>query len=140
MVTIGSGAERNMSSYKLSRYACYLIVQNADPSKEVVALGQTYFAIQTRRQEIQQMEEYSNLTTEEEKRVFLREEMKKHNTSLAATTEKAGGTIRNRLCYISKSRLSRFVWRFDCKRYTYKEKIKEKSTYIRPYGKYRIGC
>ena len=48
MVSIGSGAEREMQSVKLSRYACYLIVQNADPSKEVVALGQTYFAVQTR--------------------------------------------------------------------------------------------
>ncbi len=58
MVAIGSGAEREMPSVKLSRYACYLIVQNADPSKEIVALGQTYFAVQTRLQEIQQMDEY----------------------------------------------------------------------------------
>jgi DNA-damage-inducible protein D len=54
MVPIGSGAEREMPSYRLSRYACYLIVQNADPAKEVVALGQTYFAVQTRLQEIPQ--------------------------------------------------------------------------------------
>lgn len=53
IVVIGSGAEREIQSYKLSRYACYLVVQNADPSKEVVALGQTYFAVQTRLQEIQ---------------------------------------------------------------------------------------
>ena len=52
MVPIGSGAKREMESVKLSRYACYLIVQNADPSKEIVATGQTYFAIQTRLQEI----------------------------------------------------------------------------------------
>lgn len=52
MVSIGSGAQREMPSIKLSRYACYLIVQNADPGKEVVALGQTYFAVQTRLQEI----------------------------------------------------------------------------------------
>ena len=49
MVTIGSGAERAVDSVKLSRYACYLIVQNADPSKTIVAQGQTYFAIQTRK-------------------------------------------------------------------------------------------
>lgn len=62
MVPIGSGTERLMPSYKLSRYACYLIVQNADPSKEVVALGQTYFAVQTRLREIQQMEDYNRLS------------------------------------------------------------------------------
>jgi len=90
MVTLGSGAKRKIENIKLSRYACYLIVQNADPAKEVVALGQTYFAIQTRKQEIQQMEAYTRLTTEEEKRVFLRDELKKHNTSLASTAEKAG--------------------------------------------------
>lgn len=51
MVKIGSGAERSIDTIHLSRYACYLIIQNSDPSKEVVAFGQTYFAIQTRRQE-----------------------------------------------------------------------------------------
>lgn len=90
MVPIGSGAERLMPSYKLSRYACYLIVQNADPGKEVVALGQTYFAVQTRLQEILQMEEYNRLSTEDEKRLFLRNEMAKHNTQLAAAAKDAG--------------------------------------------------
>lgn len=56
MVVIGSGAKRKIESVKLSRYACYLIVQNADPAKELVALGQTYFAVQIRLQEIQQMD------------------------------------------------------------------------------------
>lgn len=90
MVTIGSGATRSMPSYKLSRYACYLIVQNADPSKEIVALGQTYFAVQTRLQEIRQMEDYNRLTTENEKRLFLRNELAKHNLQLAAAAKGAG--------------------------------------------------
>ena len=73
MVPIGSGAERPLKTILLSRYACYLIVQNADPSKEIVAVGQMYFAIQTRRQEL------TDEATEEERRLLLREEMKVHN-------------------------------------------------------------
>ncbi len=84
MVPIGSGAERPVDTIYLSRYACYLIVQNSDPTKIVVAKGQTYFAIQTRRQE-----NAENLV-EDNKRVFLREEMKKHNTSLMKTASIAG--------------------------------------------------
>lgn len=90
VVPVGSGATHTYPSYKLSRYMCYLIVQNADPSKEVVALGQTYFAVQTRIQEIQQMDAYNKLSTEEEKRIFLRNEMSKHNTYLAAAAKNAG--------------------------------------------------
>lgn len=90
MVPIGSGAEREMPSFKLSRYACYLVVQNADPAKENVALGQTYFAVQTRLQEISQMAEYNRLSTEEEKRLFLRSEMAKHNLQLASAAKDAG--------------------------------------------------
>jgi len=90
MVPIGSGAEREMQSFKLSRYACYLILQNADPSKEIVALGQTYFAVQTRLQEIRQMDEYNQLSSEDEKRLFLRNEMAKHNNQLAAAAKDAG--------------------------------------------------
>ena len=90
MVAIGSGAEREMPSYKLSRYFCYLVVQNADASKEIVALGQTYFAVQTRLQELQKLNEYNQLNTEEKKRLFLRDEMKKHNTQLAAAAKDAG--------------------------------------------------
>ena len=90
MVSIGSGAEREVDDVKLSRYACYLIVQNADPSKEIVALGQTYFAVQTRLQEIQQMEKFQQLKTEDEKRLFLRNEMYEHNKQLAAAAKNAG--------------------------------------------------
>lgn len=90
MVKIGSNAKRKMPSIKLSRYACYLIVQNADPSKEVVAIGQTYFAVQTRLQEIQQTEQFNNLGTEEEKRLFLRNELRAHNYKLADAARNAG--------------------------------------------------
>lgn len=90
MVDIGSKAIRELESAKLSRYACYLIVQNADPSKEVVALGQTYFAVQTRLQEIRQMEEYNQLQTENEKRLFLRGELTRHNLLLAEAAKTAG--------------------------------------------------
>lgn len=84
MVQIGSGAIREMKSFTLSRYACYLIIQNADPSKEIVALGQTYFAVQTRIQEL------SDLDSEEKKRMFLRDELKNHNVKLADAAKNAG--------------------------------------------------
>ena len=90
MVTIGSGAARPMETIKLTRYACYLTVQNADPNKVIVAQAQTYFAIQTRIAEVQQMDEYNQLSTEEEKRLFLREELLKHNSQLASAAKDAG--------------------------------------------------
>ncbi|HEX9509598.1 MAG TPA: DNA damage-inducible protein D [Puia sp.] len=90
MVQIGSGAAREIDNVKFSRYACYLIVQNADPAKEVVALGQTYFAVQTRLQELQQLDVYKQLNTEEEKRLFLRQEMTRHNKKLASAAKNAG--------------------------------------------------
>jgi DNA-damage-inducible protein D len=84
MVQIGSGAEKSVETIYLSRYACYLIVQNSDPTKVVVAKGQTYFAIQTRRQEKE------DGLIEDNNRVFLREEMKKHNAVLMHTAAQAG--------------------------------------------------
>lgn len=77
MIEIGKGAHRSVKSTLMSRYACYLAIQNADPSKEIVALGQTYFAVQTRRQEL------SDEQIEEDRRILLRNELKKHNTQLA---------------------------------------------------------
>lgn len=88
MVAIGSGASRKQKDYKLSRYACYLIVQNSDPRKEVVALGQTYFAVQTRRQELSE-KEYA-LLTEDDKRLYQRSLTKKGNYSLNKTAQNAG--------------------------------------------------
>lgn len=90
MVKIGSGAERDIGDLFLSRYACYLIIQNADPKKEVIALGQTYFAVQTRKQELAEEEFNFNKKTEAEKRIFLRQEMIEHNKQLAEAAKNAG--------------------------------------------------
>ena len=89
-LALGHNATRVGEDMLLSRYACYLIIQNADPSKEVVANGQTYFAVQTRIAEIQQMSEYNALKSEDEKRVFLREELRQHNAQLADAANAAG--------------------------------------------------
>ena len=80
MVTIGSGATRKVQDYQLSRYACYLIVQNADPDKPIVALGQTYFASQTRAAELSQDQE----------RIYLRDQVAEHNKTLFASVYEVG--------------------------------------------------
>lgn len=91
MVGIGSGAERQVDDIYLSRYACYLIAQNGDARKRPVAFAQTYFAIQTRRQEIRDNEEAQYVPlSEEQKRVLLREEIRIHNTHLASAAKGAG--------------------------------------------------
>lgn len=91
MVEIGSGAEREVEDIRLSRFACYLIVQNADPSKKNVAMGQAYFAIKTRQKELIEEEEQKLIQSEEnQRRLFLREEMKKHNKHLADAASNAG--------------------------------------------------
>lgn len=84
----GKGKEEFIEDYKLTRYACYLIAQNGDSRKEVIALAQTYFAIQTRKQEITERE-YSSLT-EDEKRFYQRDLTRKGNYSLNQTAKKAG--------------------------------------------------
>ena len=87
MVDIGSGAEREVQDVMLSRYACYLIVMNGDPRKEVIAVGQTYFAVKARQQEL--IERYDALT-EDQKRLAIRSEMIAHNKSLAQAAKQAG--------------------------------------------------
>lgn len=89
MVDIGTGGRRKIPDVRLSRYACYLIVQNGDPSKPVIANGQTYFAIQTRRQELANNVHFQQLK-EDEQRVFLRKELREHNRQLVETAQQSG--------------------------------------------------
>jgi DNA-damage-inducible protein D len=90
MVRIGSGARRKIEDFHLSRYACYLLIQNADPDKEIVALGQTYFAVQTRRQEVADATHALENLSENQKRLYLRGELADHNTKLAAAAQNSG--------------------------------------------------
>jgi len=89
MVSIGSGAQREVEDVRLSRYACYLTVQNGDPSKPVIANGQAYFAMQTRRQELADEAKFAQLP-EDEKRLAIRNELASHNKHLAAAAKDAG--------------------------------------------------
>ncbi len=89
MIEMGKGAQKAWPSFALSRHACYLIVQNADPSKPVIANGQVYFAIQARRQELADDANFQALE-EDKKRLFLRHELKLHNKQLVETAAQAG--------------------------------------------------
>jgi len=90
-VALGSGAERMIEDISLTRYACYLVAQNADSRKRPVAFAQTYFAIQTRRQEIHDGAETRHTPlSEDQKRLLLREEIKTHNKNLASAASAAG--------------------------------------------------
>lgn len=86
-IAMPKNAEKNIEEFYLSRYACYLIVQNADPRKKVIALGKSYFAVKTRQQEL--IENYDKLT-ENQKRLAIRKEMAEHNKLLVAAAKDAG--------------------------------------------------
>jgi DNA-damage-inducible protein D len=86
MVSLGSGSSREIDDIALSRYACYLVVQNGDSRKEVIALGQTYFAVQTRKQEVSDI----NQLTEDQRRLQLRSSIKEFNSKLFAAAKDSG--------------------------------------------------
>lgn len=86
-IEMPKNATKDIDDYELSRYACYLIVQNGDPRKKVIALGQSYFAVKTRQQEL--IENYDSLN-EDQKRLAIRKEMKEHNKLLVAAAKDAG--------------------------------------------------
>lgn len=88
-INMPKNATKTVDDYELSRYACYLIVQNSDPRKKVIALGQSYFAVKTRQQEL--IDNYDNLD-EDQKRLAIRKEMKEHNKLLVAAAKDAGVT------------------------------------------------
>ena len=87
MIEIGKGGQRPVQTVMMSRYACYLVIQNADPAKEIVAQGQTYFAIQTRRQEL------SDEEIEAQRRLAIRSELRTHNSQLADAAKDAGNAV-----------------------------------------------
>lgn len=93
-ITKGKGANQEIKDYRLTRYACYLIVMNGDPRKEIIAIGQTYFAVKTRQQELQEL--YERLD-EDGRRLFIRGDIKQKNMLLAEAARKAG--IRTNLEY-----------------------------------------
>ena len=99
-----NGGVREVEDFMLSRYACYLIVMNGDPRKEVIAVGQTYFAIKTRQQEL--VENYDELT-ENQKRIAIRHEMAEHNKSLAEAAQMVGVATSLDYATFQKGRISR---------------------------------
>jgi DNA-damage-inducible protein D len=86
-IDMPKGAKKQVVDYKLTRFACYLIVMNGDPRKEIIAFGQTYFAVKTRQQEIQDLYELMN---EDERRLYIRGDIKQKNMLLAESAHKAG--------------------------------------------------
>ncbi|MDR1696486.1 MAG: hypothetical protein LBR69_07695 [Endomicrobium sp.] len=106
MIHLAKGANREIKDFALSRYACYLVIQNADPAKPLVSIGQTYFAIQTRRQELS---DRNMEITENEKRLLLRNEMKFHNKKLASAAKEAG--VERPLDYMGSTELAANLFR-----------------------------
>lgn len=131
-ITLSNNATRKIEDIKLTRYACYLIVQNSDPRKSIVALGQTYFSMQTRKQELQ--ENFDSLS-EEQKRLAIRKDLKEHNKHLVNAASDAG--VKTAIDY---ARFQNFGYKglyggLDAKGIHTKKGL-EKNQNIRPHGKY----
>ncbi len=136
MVQLGSGAQREIDDITLTRYACYLIVQNSDPRKEVVALGQTYFAVKTREREL---EEGFDELTEEGKRLAIRTELRNHNKSLAEAAQIAG--VENSKDYaIFQNKGYQGLYGGLGAREIHRKKGLKKTKDFSSYGKYGISC
>ncbi len=136
MVEIGSGAERELKDTKLSRYACYLIVQNGDSRKEIIARGQTYFAIQTRRQELESDGSFKALS-EDQKRILLRNELKEHNKNLASAAKDAGVQMGLDFAIFQDHGYKGLYGGLAAKDIHARKKLEEEPANIRSYGQYR---
>jgi DNA-damage-inducible protein D len=128
----GKGREDYIEDYRLTRYACYLIAQNGDSRKKPVAFAQTYFAVQTRRKEIEE-QQYRQLT-EEEKRIVLRVEMKEHNKNLASAAKSAGVIMPLDYAIFQNAGYKGLYGGLRQKRHSENKRTKEKAKYFRSYG------
>ncbi len=138
MVKIGSNAKRALKDIVLSRYACYLVVQNGDPAKPVIAAGQTYFAIQTRRQELADDEAFRQLR-EDEKRLFLRNELKEHNKQLVEAAQQAGVATAIDFAIFQNHGYQGTVWWIRSESYPSAEGAEKESEDPGSYGFNRTG-
>lgn len=138
MVQLGSGAKRTITDYALTRYACYLIVQNADSSKEVVALGQTYFAIQTRKQEL--LEKEINQLTEDEKRLKIRGQVKEGNKLLNDTVYEIGARTSKEFAKFHNAGYKGLYGGEDAKKIKSRKKLKEKDDILDHMGSTELAA
>ncbi|WP_368489270.1 DNA damage-inducible protein D [Clostridium sp. BJN0013] len=134
MVAIGSNSKRKVEDYCLTRYACYLIVQNSDPSKKSVALGQTYFAIQTRKQEI------TDKQRDETRRLALRHEVKKHNKNLATAANNAGVKTKIEYAIFQNHGYKGLYNEMDCKEIKNYKKLKKSEQLLDHMGSTELAA